>query len=84
LGSVRGDDGAWYRGARDHGRGDISVGAIDTDVRFIPVTDRDVNAEIDSAYRAKCARYGPRFLDPMIVSRAQATTLELVPAPNGT
>jgi hypothetical protein len=82
--SVRGEDGAWYRGARDHGRGHISVGAIDTDVSFVPITDRDVNAGIDAAYRDKYARYEPRFLDPMIVPRAQATTLELVPARKGT
>ena len=78
--SYRGEEGGWYLGAQQHGRGRISAGDIDEDVAFVHVTEGDINAEIDAAYRSKYARYGPRFLDPMTAPRARATTLQLIPA----
>lgn len=77
--SYRGEDAVWYRSAGAHGRARISAGGIDTDVTIAHVTEADVNAEIDAAYRDKYARYGPRFLDPMVAPTARATTLELIP-----
>lgn len=78
--SYRGTDGGWYRGARAHGRGHVSANGVEADVTFAHVTDDDINAEVDAAYRSKYARYGPRFLDPMTAPRARATTLKLIPA----
>lgn len=82
--SYRGADGGWYQGARQHDRGHISVNAFDADVTFVPVTDRDINAEIDAAFRDKYARYGPRFLEAMTAPPVRATTLKLIPAKKGT
>jgi len=78
--SYRGEDAVWYRSARAHDRGIISVGGIEADVTFKHVTDHDINSEVDTAYRYKYGRYGPRFLDPMIAPAARATTLKLIPA----
>lgn len=77
--SYRGTDAVWYAGAQARGRGRVSAGGVDADVTFAQVTDYDVNTEIDAAYRDKYARYGPRFLNPMISPTARATTLKLVP-----
>lgn len=35
---------------------------------------------IDTAYRSKYGRYGPRYLDPMLAPGARATTVRLNPA----
>lgn len=78
--SYRGEHGGWYQGAQQQGRGHVSASGVDADVTFIHVTDQDINAEIDAAYRGKYSRYGPRFLEPMIAPTARATTLKLIPA----
>jgi hypothetical protein len=77
--SYRGQDGLWYRSAQAHGQGRISAGGIDAEVTFVHVTDDDINAEVDAAYRDKYARYGPRYVDPMVAPTARETTLELIP-----
>lgn len=77
--SYRGEEGGWYQGARQYGWGRISTGGLDAPVTFTHVTDEDLNAEIDAAYRDKYARYGPRFLEPMTGSIARAATLKLIP-----
>lgn len=82
--SFRGEDGGWYQGARHHGSGHVSASGTDMDVMFAHVTDRDINAEIDAAYRDKYARYGPRFLEPMTAPHVRATTLKLIPTKEGT
>jgi hypothetical protein len=78
--SYRGEDAVWYRSARANDRGHVSAGGVEADVIFIRVTEDDVNAEVDAAYRDKYSRYGPRFLDPMVASRARMTTLKLTPS----
>lgn len=78
--SYRGEDAVWYRGARANEPSRISAGGIEADVMFAHVTDDDINAEIDAAYRDKYSRYGPRFLDPMIGPTARRTTLKLIPS----
>ncbi len=77
--SYRGEGAAWYRSTRSEARGHIWAGGVDADVGFTHVTNEEVNAEIDAAYREKYARYGPRFLDPMTTATARDTTLKLVP-----
>jgi hypothetical protein len=47
-------------------------------VTFAPADD-GVTAAIDDAYRAKYARYGDRYLQPMLTSSAIAATLRLTP-----
>ncbi|MEU2779362.1 DUF2255 family protein [Streptomyces sp. NPDC007162] len=75
--SFRGSAGAWYRAARASHEGRIRSGGVDKDVTLVEVTDRGVNDRIDTAYRTKYGRYGARYIDPMVASRA--TTLKLVP-----
>lgn len=77
--SYRGVDALWFRSAQKHRRARISGGGVDADVTLAHITDCDINAEIDAAYRYKYARYGPRFLDPMTAPTARATTLKLIP-----
>lgn len=77
--SVRGRTSRWFRGTHDRHEGRISAGGIDKDVRFVEVRDGDVNDEIDSAYRAKYARYPASYVDPMTSPEVRATTLSLVP-----
>lgn len=77
--SYRGEASTWYQNARARDRGHITAGGIDADVTFTHVTDKDVNAEVDAAYRTKYARYGPRFLEPMLAQTAKKTTLKLIP-----
>lgn len=79
--SYRGRDGAWWQRATDQGHGRISANGVDTDVTFTRVTDDDLDAEIDAAYRDKYGRYGPRYLEPMVSPAARATTLKLVTQP---
>jgi len=80
--SYRGQKAVWYQSARAHGQGRISAGGVDADVTFVEVTDDDINAEVDASYRNKYARYGPRFLDPMVAPTARETTLKLAPRVN--
>ena len=77
--SYRGQDAAWYQSARSYGRARISSGGSEFAVALVHVTDDDINAEVDAAYRDKYARYGPRFLRPMVAAAARETTLKLVP-----
>lgn len=78
--SYRGETAVWYRRARASGRAHISAGGVDTDVSLTHISESTVNAEVDAAYRNKYARYGPRFLDPMVARPARQTTLKLVPS----
>lgn len=73
--SVRGEDGAWYRGVRRTGTGEIVAGGERVEVTFTPDHDHDV--EIDAGYRAK---YGGGSAVRSITSpTAAATTLLLEP-----
>ncbi|KRD35212.1 hypothetical protein ASE27_15550 [Oerskovia sp. Root918] len=74
--SVRGTDGAWYRGVQRTGTGQIDSGGIRTDVTF--VRDDSHDDAIDAAYRAK---YGDgSAVDHITAPAARATTLRVEPA----
>lgn len=77
--SYRGEAAGWYRNVRTNDRGRIAAGGVEEEVTVCPVTDDDLNAEIDAAYTDKYGRYGPRFLEPMVAPTARATTLKLIP-----
>ena len=73
--SVRGTDGAWYRGAMRTGTGVVDGGGVRADVTFTPDDGHD--PEIDEAYRAK---YGTGSAVRSITSpAATATTLRVEP-----
>lgn len=76
--SVKGSAGLWYRGTQVRHAGRISVGGIDKDVTFVDVSDPAINAQVDTAYLTKYARY-PQYVAPMVVPASQATTIRLVP-----
>jgi hypothetical protein len=76
LRSVRGTEGAWYRGVQRTGTGQITSGGVTADVTF--TDDHDHDAEIDAAYRAK---YGSGSAVAAITSStAASTTLRVDPA----
>jgi hypothetical protein len=74
--SVRGVDGAWYRGVQRTGTGHIESGGVTADVTF--TDDHDHDAEIDQAYRAKYGNGSP--VQAITSPTAAATTLRVDPA----
>lgn len=78
--SYRGEGGAWYRSAVSQRAGRIRAGGVERAVAFEP-DGADQNA-VDDAYRAKYARYGGSYLDPMLRPEVTETTLRLLPAAN--
>lgn len=74
--SVRGVDGAWYRGVQRTRTGQIDSGGVRADVTF--VRDDGHDDAIDAAYRAK---YGNgSAVDHITAPSARATTLRVEPA----
>ena len=76
--SYRGADGAWYRQATQHAQGRIRAGGLERDVT-VDRPDDTVRPAVDDAYRAKYARYGAAYLQPMLAPGATAATLRLTP-----
>ena len=75
LRSVRGADGAWYRGVRRTGTGTIDAGGVRAEVTFTP--DDGSDDAVDRAYHAK---YGDGSAVRSITSpTARATTLRVDP-----
>ncbi|OLT52280.1 DUF2255 family protein [Cellulosimicrobium sp. CUA-896] len=73
--SVRGDDGAWYRGVRRTGTGAVDAGGVRAEVTFTPDGARD--DAIDDAYHAKYGD-GPA-VEHITAPAARATTLRVEP-----
>ena len=76
--SYRGPGGSWSRRARERRKGRIHAGGVDKDVTFADA-DHSLDDQIDAAYRAKYRRHGGRYVDPMVLPTARATTIKLVP-----
>ncbi|GAA1728751.1 hypothetical protein GCM10009809_25420 [Isoptericola hypogeus] len=75
LRSVRGTDGAWYRGVQRTGTGEIDAGGVRSEVTF--TRDDAHDDAIDRAYHAK---YGGGSAVQAITSpAATATTLRVEP-----
>jgi hypothetical protein len=78
--SVRGPQGAWYRGVQQRREGRIESGGVARDVVFADVpADDDVQQRIDAAYRAKYPG-SPSAVDSIISDVARGTTLRIDPA----
>jgi hypothetical protein len=77
--SYKGRGGSWFRGTQARHEGHIQAGGVDKDVTFVEETDPAINDQIDAAYQAKYRRYGARYVDPMVVPKARAATIKLVP-----
>jgi hypothetical protein len=77
--AYRGRGSAWFRSAQASRQGHIQAGGVEADVTLTEETDPAVNDQIDAAYRAKYARYGGTYVNPMIAPGARAATLKLLP-----
>lgn len=73
--SVRGTDGAWYRGVQRTGTGEIDAGGIRTEVTL--TRDDTHDAAVDQAYRAKYG--GGSAVRAITGPVATATTLRVEP-----
>lgn len=60
--AVKGRNAAWFRGTQETHRGRIWAGGVEKDVTFVNEV-RDLNDEVDAAYRAKYHRYAGSILD---------------------
>jgi len=76
--SVKGPEGAWYRGAAAAGTGRIRAGGIERDVAF-EETAAEVDAVVTAEYHAKYDRYGPRIVGSVVSASAARATLRIVP-----
>jgi hypothetical protein len=76
--SVRGRNGAWYRGVQETHQGRIWAGGTEKDVTFVEV-DHQIDDAIDAAYGSKYRRYAGRILDSILTPEACSTTLKVAP-----
>ena len=76
--SVKGYDGAWFRGVQERHEGHIQAGGIDKDVTFMEEIAPDINDQIDAAYRTKYRRY-PSSVEHIISTAARSATIKLLP-----
>jgi hypothetical protein len=78
--SVNGRASSWFRGAQVRHEGHVRAGGVDRDVAIVETEAmRDLDDEIDSAYRAKYRRYAAAIVDRITSVEARAATLRLVP-----
>jgi hypothetical protein len=77
--SVNGHTGAWFRGTQVRHEGHIWAGGVDKDVTFVEETDRDLNDQIDAAYRTKYRRYAASIISHIVSPEARSATIKLVP-----
>jgi hypothetical protein len=80
--SVRGRIGDWFRGTQEKHEGRIRGGGVQQDITFVDA-DRDVDDEVDAAYRAKYRRYAGSILNSVLTPEARSTTIKLVPRSTG-
>jgi hypothetical protein len=77
--AVKGRNAAWFRGTQESQRDRISAAGIDKDVNLANA-DRNIDDDVDAAYRAKYRRYAGRILDSALTNEARSTTIELIPS----
>lgn len=80
--SYTGTGGAWFRRVSALGTAHIRAADIGRNVT-VSLTGTAARAGIDEAYRAKYARYGRAYVEPLTADAAAATTLLLTPSPRG-
>jgi hypothetical protein len=80
--SVRGRDGAWFRGVQEAHEGRIRAGRVEKDVTFVEA-GHDADEEIDAAYGQKYRRYAGRILNSVLTPEARAATIKVVPGSTG-
>jgi hypothetical protein len=76
--SVKGPTAAWFRGTQERHEGRIRAGGVDKDVTFVDA-ERDIDDDVDAAYRAKYRRYAGSILNSVLTPQARSTTIKLMP-----
>ncbi|HMJ38714.1 MAG TPA: DUF2255 family protein [Verrucomicrobiae bacterium] len=76
--SVKGRDGAWFRGVQATHEGRTLAGGVEKDVTFVEAS-HDFDEEIDAAYRQKYRRYAGRILNSVLTPDARSATIKLMP-----
>ena len=76
--SVRGRSGHWFRGTQERHEGRILGGGVQQDVTFVDA-DKDIEGEVDAAYRAKYRRYAGSILNSVLTPEARSSTIKVVP-----
>ena len=80
--SVNGPTSAWFRGSQARHEGRIWAGGVEKDVTFEDA-GRDIDDQIDAAYRTKYHRYSENTLRRITSPEARSTTYRLVPRAQG-
>ncbi|HIW47368.1 MAG TPA: DUF2255 family protein [Candidatus Yaniella excrementigallinarum] len=75
--AYNGTNGRWYRSALEQGVGKITAAGQEYEVEFTPITDPELNDNIDAGYEAKYA--GSPYLPPMIADKTRAATVRVTP-----
>jgi hypothetical protein len=76
--SMYGRTGGWFPATQVRHQGHIRARGVDKDVTFADA-DRDLNDQIDAAYRDKYRRYGERIIGGVVNPEARAATINLAP-----
>jgi hypothetical protein len=76
--SMYGRTGGWFPATQVRHQGHIRARGVDKDVTFADA-DRDLNDQIDAAYRDKYRGYGERIIGSIVNPEARAATIKLVP-----
>jgi hypothetical protein len=76
--SVKGHNGAWFRGVLQRHEGHIQAGGIEKDVTFVEEAAPALNDQIDAAYQAKYHRY-PSSVGHINSPEARTATIKLIP-----
>ena len=76
--SVKGRDGAWFRGVQATHEGRTRAGGVEKDVTFVEAS-HDFDEEIDAAYRQKYRRYAGRILNSVLTPDERSATIKLMP-----
>lgn len=80
--SYRGTAGAWYQHVTGNGRARIRIAGREHDVVAEPPPNRELDQQIDRAYRTKYAPHSEQYVAPMVAEEARSTTLRLTPLRN--
>jgi len=77
--SYNGTAGKWYGPALESGRGRVSAGGVEKEVRFmaVPSDDEATNGAVDASFRRKYA--DSPYAETMSTEPVRRNTLEVVP-----
>ena len=78
--SAYGRGSAWFRAVQTQHQGRISCKVIEKEVTFLHA-DKNLNEEIDAAYRGKYHRNGAQYVNMIVGTKARSATIKLAPRP---